>query len=453
MGIKSKNRIGYYLNQLWLIELIFTPISLVLIFSDMTKERYNVDNSLIYRTLINGYRSNRLNYILILLYILFVIFDLIKIMAICIKQKGLPKIRGNFIGSVIYVFRYGFRFKQSAKALIVSFILSIILFIGYLYLLAVGGYQNNLIVSFFSRYPFKASFALVILPMIGVTFSIKKSIDILLVCDSLKEINKGNLDYEIQEQGCSEIRELSRDIIKIQDGYKIALQGMIKNEKLKTELISNVSHDLRTPLTSIINYVNILRDSELTEEERGDFLEILDQKSKKLKGLIDDLFEMSKINSGKMQLVKERLEIMSLIHQVIGECSYLYEHKNIEFIVSNSKEEYFMELDGKLMSRVLQNVVVNALKYSLENTRVYVDVTEDDNNIIISVKNIANYAMDFNKDEIFERFVRGDNSRNSKVEGSGLGLAITKSIIELHNGNVEIVTEGDMFKIFIILQK
>ena len=162
---------------------------------------------------------------------------------------------------------------------------------------------------------------------------------------------------------------------------------------------------------------------------------------------------MSKINSGKMELHRERIELMSLVHQVIGEYSYLYEEKHIEFVIEGDKEEYMIDLDGKLMSRVVENIVINALKYSLENTRVFVEFKETDKYVSLSLKNVANYNMDFDNEDIFGRFVRGDKSRNSNVEGSGLGLAITKSIVELHNGKVNINTEGDMFKIYILLPK
>ena len=329
----------------------------------------------------------------------------------------------------------------------------IIFFILYLYLLAVGGYENNILVRFFSTYPFKGSIMLMIFPLIGILYSLKKTIDISLINENLKKINDGNLEYEIDEFGSSEIRELIQNIMKIKSGYKLAIEEAIKNEKVKTQLITNVSHDLRTPLTSIINYVNILGDERLREEERREYIKILDKKSKKLKFLIDDLFEMSKINSGKLQLSKERIDIMSLIHQTIGEYSYLYEDKRIEFNVDSFNEEIYMLLDGKMMSRALENVVINALKYSLDNTRIYVEVKEEDEYIKIAFKNISNYKMDFDDEEIFERFARGDKSRNSNIEGSGLGLAITKSIIELHEGEVIVSREGDMFKLYFKLPK
>jgi signal transduction histidine kinase len=301
----------------------------------------------------------------------------------------------------------------------------ILFFILYLYLLATGGYESNILVRFFSTYPFKGSIMFMIVILIALLYSMKKTIDILVINEKLKEINNGNLEYEFDEHGSIEIRELIQNIMKIKVGYKIAIEEAIRNEKDKTQLITNVSHDLRTPLTSIINYVNILGEEGLTEEERKEYIKILDVKAKKLKLLIDDLFEMSKINSGKIQLSKERIDIMSLIHQTIGEYSSLYENKNIEFNVESFDEEIYMLLDGKMMSRALENVVINALKYSLDNTRIYVEVKEEYEYIKVAFKNISNYKMDFNDEEIFERFSRGEKSRNSRIEGSGLGLAIT----------------------------
>lgn len=389
--------------------------------------------------------------LIILLIIAVLLF--IKITVYFLKGDKDKRIKGNFIISIIYILKYGFSYKQTRRTLVVTIICSIIFFIVYLYLLAIGGYESNLLVTFFRLYPFKGSMLLMVLPTIGIMYSIKKTIEISRVNDSLEKINNGNLDYHIVEQGGPEILELINNINMIQKGYEIAVEDTLKNEKIKTELISNVSHDLRTPLTSIINYVNILKTPDLTEDERNEYLKIVEHKSKKLKVLIDDLFEMSKINSGKMKLVKDKIDIMSLIHQVVGEYVYLYEDKNIEFKIDSESEEIYMNLDGKMMSRVIENIVINALKYSLENTRVYIDVIEYEDSVEISCKNIANYEMDFDNSEIFERFARGDKSRNSKVEGSGLGLAITKSIIELHDGTINILREGDMFKIFIHIPK
>ena len=398
-------------------------------------------------TNINNLKIAILNFIIIFI----AIFMFIKIIFVFIRSRGKVELRGDFIKSVIFVLKYGFTYKETRRTLMITFCSLSLFFIVYLYLLAVnGGYENNILAKFFSMYPFKGSFLIMLLPMIGIIYSLKKSIEIIKVNEAIKKSDDGNINYEIKEQCSPEVRELLNNISKIKEGYSIAVEDALKNEKLKTELISNVSHDLRTPLTSIINYVNILRQ-DIVKDEQEDYLAIVEKKAKKLKVLIDDLFEMSKINSGKMELFKDNIDIVSLIHQTIGEYYYIYESKNIEFKVDSYREEVYIDLDGKLISRAIENIIINAMKYSLEGTRVYVDIIEKEGYIVLSFKNISNYEMNFDNKEIFERFARGDSSRNSRIEGSGLGLAITKSIIELHDGKVYITREGDMFKIFIYL--
>ncbi|MFC4781189.1 sensor histidine kinase [Eubacterium multiforme] len=379
------------------------------------------------------------------------IFLICKIIYVFLSKKGKVIIRGNIIKDMIYIFKHVFKYRGPRKAMIIAIITSIIFYVVYLYILALGGTDNNIIVNFFKLYPFKGSFLLVLLPMIGVMYSIKRNIEIGMVKDDLKIINDGNFEHTIKEIGGVEIRGLIENINKMKDGYNIAVEEALQNERLKTELISNVSHDLKTPLTSIINYVNILQDNRISEEEKKDYLKILEQKSNKLKTLIEDLFEVSKINSGKLQLNKEKIDIVSLIYQAIGEYSSLYEEKGIEFKVECSEDEIIMDLDGIMISRVIENIVINALKYSLEDTRVYATIIKEENGVLVSFKNVANYEMDFDETEMFERFARGDKSRTSAVEGSGLGLAITKSIVDLHGGTTRIKREGDLFKIYVFL--
>lgn len=379
------------------------------------------------------------------------IFLICKIIYVFLSKKGRVELRGNVIKDIIYIFRHVFKYKGPRRAMLTAIVVSIIFYIIYLYLLALGGDKNNIIVNFFGAYPFKGSLLIVALPMIGVMYSIKRNIEIGMVKDDVKIINDGNFEHSVKEIGGIEIRELIENINRMKEGYNVAVDEALQNEKLKTELISNVSHDLKTPLTSIINYVNILQDSRISEEERMDYLKILEQKSNKLKTLIEDLFEVSKINSGRLQLHKEEIDIVSLIYQVIGEYSSLYEDKGIEFKVECDEDEIIMDLDGIMISRVIENIAINSLKYSLEDTRVYAKIIKEDNGVLISFKNVANYEMDFNETEMFERFARGDKSRTSSVEGSGLGLAITKSIVELHGGTTRIKREGDLFKIYVFL--
>ena len=381
---------------------------------------------------------------------IFTVILLIKIIFNFIFNKNNIHLEIKVLKRLIFVLRYGYKYKSTRNKILISFGGAVAVILVYLYLVA-GIRTQNLLVTFLTKYPFKGTLILVLIPLVCVLYSLKKSLDISIINDGLKKINSGDLEYNLGNIGEREVKELVENINKIKEGYKIVLREQIKNEKLKTELISNVSHDLKTPLTSIINYVNILSDPNITEEERKDYLSILDRNSKRLKSLIEDLFEASKLNSGKMKLEKKPLDIISLVYQGIGEYSSLYEEKNIEFKVNSNEEEIILDLDGKLMSRVFENLIVNALKYSLNDTRVYIDVISKDGYIEISFKNISNYELDFNTEDIFERFTRADKSRNSSIEGSGMGLAIAKSIIELHNGTIRIEVEGDMFKIYLTI--
>lgn len=409
-----------------------------------------------YYTYPEGYKSlireNAMAAKLMIVMTIIAISILMKLLINIIANKREVTLRINTIHRILYVLRYGFSYKETRSKLIIAMGASLIVIISYLYLVA-SIRSQNLLVTFLTKYPFKGTFFIVLIPLVCIIYTVKKTLDIAIINDGLKKLNEGNLDYDIDDIGEREVKELVANINQIKDGYKIAVTEKVKNEKLKTELISNVSHDLKTPLTSIINYVNILKKSDITEEERKDYLDILEKKSMKLKGLIDDLFEVSKLNSGKMILNKSDVDIISLVHQGIGEYSNLYEEKNIEFKVLSEEDELDIKLDGKLISRVFENLIINALKYSLDNTRVYINIINKDNYVEVNFKNISNYEMNFNEEEIFERFKRADESRNSSVEGSGIGLAIARSIVELHNGNIKIEVEGDMFKLYVKIPK
>lgn len=446
MGTKLKRKINSYFRSIYLIDaIIIGSITLVLL---SFLGDYIQLNRMQHYLGISRVKDNKWELIVLgSIYIAIIIKTSLVIKA---NPKS-PKIQSNFIKNMIFVVKKGFHYKETRNTLIVSITLAVILLIAYLYFLATGGYENNIFVKLFQTYPFKSSLLMIIIVFLTMMYASKKTLDIIVVNEALRKVSQGNLQEDIKLEGSAAIKELAENINLIKSGYKETLKNDVRNEKLKTELISNVSHDLKTPLTSIINYVNILKNEDITEEEREEYLLILEKKSLKLKVLIEDLFEMSKINSGKIKLNKELIDILSLIHQGIGEYSTLYEEKNISFKVTSEEDAVYMELDGKMMSRALENIIINALKYSMNNTRVYIDIKREDNFVKIGVKNIANYEMDFNEEDMFERFARGDKSRNSKVEGSGLGLAITKSIVELHNGEVKIKKEGDMFKIYLIL--
>ena len=446
MVTRLKKIVKSYLCSIYLIDILIIALITLMLFS--TFGDFAQANRIQHELAVKEIRRNTLE--LVVLCIVNLAF-IIKIALIIKKNPKSPSIKSNVINNVLFVLKNGFKYKETRRTLLVSITLGVIVLITYLYFLATGGYENNIFVRFFQTYPFKGSLIMMMFLFLALIYGIKKTLDICVVNEALRKVNEGNLQDEIKLKGSPVIKELAENINLIKAGYKEILEEGVKNEKLKTELISNVSHDLKTPLTSIINYVNILKSNDITEEERRDYVGILEKKSLKLKALIEDLFEMSKINSGKMKINREKIDILSLVHQGLGEYSTLYSDKNISFKVESKEEAIYMDLDGRLMSRAIENIIINSIKYSLNNTRVYVSVYKEKGYVTIAMKNIANYEMDFNEDEMFERFARGDKSRNSKVEGSGLGLAITKSIVELHGGIVKIKREGDMFKIYLNL--
>ena len=325
-------------------------------------------------------------------------------------------------------------------------------FIVYLYLLAVnGGYENNILAKFFSMYPFKGSVFIMLLPLIGITYSLKKSIEIIKVNEAIKKSEDGNIKYEIKDQCSPEVRELLNNISKIKEGYSIAVEDALKNEKLKTELISNVSHDLKTPLTSIITYIDLLKNDNITDEERKSYIDTIDNKSQRLKFLIEDLFEVSKATSGNIKLNPVNVDIIELIRQIEIELSDKLD--NAKVVVKNNfpDNKIFLNLDSQKTFRIFENLLNNVAKYSMEGSRVYVDITENEQDVTINIKNMSAVEIDYKSDEIIERFQRGDKSRNT--EGSGLGLAIVKSFVEAQGGIFKVEIDGDLFKSVVIFMK
>ncbi|NLZ49080.1 MAG: GHKL domain-containing protein [Clostridiales bacterium] len=271
------------------------------------------------------------------------------------------------------------------------------------------------------------------------------------VVKGANSIAAGNFDLVIEEKGKDQIRVLAQNFNNIKNGYKAAMEKQIKSERLKTELITNVSHDLKTPLTSIINYVDLLKNKELSEEEKDSYIEILDRKAQRLKILIEDLFEASKMSSGAIELEREQVDIAAILRQTLGELDEKINKSALTFRTNIPSDKIYLYLDGKKTWRVFENLINNALKYSQPNTRVYIDLIESESSVIFTIKNISNYEMDFDPEEIFERFKRGDKSRNT--EGSGLGLAIARSIVELQGGKMHIEIDGDLFKVIVEFKK
>ena len=241
------------------------------------------------------------------------------------------------------------------------------------------------------------------------------------------------------------------ELKKIQFGFKKAVDEEVKSQKMKTELISNVSHDLKTPLTSIITYIDLLKNDNITDEERKSYIDTIDNKSQRLKFLIEDLFEVSKATSGNIKLNPVNVDIIELIRQIEIELSDKLD--NAKVVVKNNfpDNKIFLNLDSQKTFRIFENLLNNVAKYSMEGSRVYVDITENEQDVTINIKNMSAVEIDYKSDEIIERFQRGDKSRNT--EGSGLGLAIVKSFVEAQGGIFKVEIDGDLFKSVVIFIK
>ncbi|MDK2562497.1 sensor histidine kinase [Romboutsia sedimentorum] len=264
------------------------------------------------------------------------------------------------------------------------------------------------------------------------------------------EISNGNLDVNTDDD-LGTFNVLKDEIGNIQKGFKKAVDEEVKSQKMKTELISNVSHDLKTPLTSIITYVDLLKDKNLSEEKREKYLDTLDRKSQRLQELIEDLFEVSKANSGNVNLNIVDVDIVSLMKQTLLEVDDKIKTSSLNIRNNFPSDKIILKLDSQRMFRVFENLLVNITKYAMEGSRVYIDIFDKDDYVEISLKNMTADEINFDVNELVERFVRGDKSRNT--EGSGLGLAIAKSFVELQGGEFDVSIDGDLFKIVIKFTK
>ncbi|MDN4495582.1 HAMP domain-containing sensor histidine kinase [Ureibacillus aquaedulcis] len=260
-----------------------------------------------------------------------------------------------------------------------------------------------------------------------------------------QEMAAGRLTSEIKVKGKSIFAKHAANLNALREGVRNSMSEQAKSERLKTELITNVSHDLRTPLTSIITYTDLLKNPNLTDEERKQYIDVLDKKSARLKTLIEDLFEVSKMASGNIEITKQHLDLTLLMKQLIGEHEEELAKSSFELRVSMPKQPLFAYVDGQKMWRVLDNLIVNAMKYSLEGTRIYLTLKQIGSTAEFTVKNVSKYELTENVEELTERFKRADASRHT--DGSGLGLAIAQSIVDLHNGRLAIDVDGDLFKV------
>ncbi|HZW68548.1 MAG TPA: HAMP domain-containing sensor histidine kinase [Pseudogracilibacillus sp.] len=305
------------------------------------------------------------------------------------------------------------------------------------------GMKIALIVIF---YPIITAASLFFFPLIiglALWLSHKKVKDFQKIQDGANIMRQGNLQHRINVDSKGEFATLAANINGINEGFKQAVHNELKNERMKTELITNVSHDIRTPLTSLITYTDLLK-KETDPQKMQEYIGILDQKSKRLQVLTDDLFAAAKASSGDIPVNIQEIDLVALINQGIGEVSEQISAKELLFKCNYPEEKILVKADGKLLWRSIENILSNIFNYALEGSRVYIDLNYKDEDVVISFKNISKYELNITAEELMERFKRGDDSRSS--QGSGLGLSITKSLIENQHGSFEIEIDGDLFK-------
>ena len=299
----------------------------------------------------------------------------------------------------------------------------------------------------------------VVLILIFVPRIVKKFTDIKT---GVARVKGGDLAYKIpvedDAQGVrGELDRLAADINDISEAAGLAVENELKNQRLKTELISNVSHDLKTPLTSMVSYVDLLKTEGLDSPNAPSYLEIIDEKTQRLRVLTEDLFEAAKASSGAIPVNMESIDLAALVSQSLGEMGEKLSAKGLDVIVKNEIEDSSAHgvgvmADGQLLWRVIENLLSNVSKYALEGSRVYVNISSpEDSKVLLEIKNISASELNISAEELMERFTRGDESRNT--EGSGLGLAIAKDLTRLMKGQFKLTVDGDLFKAGVLLER
>ena len=290
--------------------------------------------------------------------------------------------------------------------------------------------------------------ALMAVDVAVMIFAIRKADGLDLIMDGLKKISDGELQYKIKTDTLTGKQKVMAEYINnIGSGLDAAVENSLKKERMQTELITNVSHDLKTPLTSIINYVDLMKRENPTDPKIQEYLRILDEKSQRLKVLTEDVVEASKASTGNIKLEMNDIDFVEMVQQVIGEFEEKFKEKNLTMMVHFTDEPSIIYADGQRMWRVLENVFGNVVKYAMEGTRVYAEISNRNKKVTFSLKNISAQPLNISADELTERFIRGDVARNT--EGSGLGLSIAKSLTELQGGEFKLHLDGDLFKVMI----
>lgn len=288
--------------------------------------------------------------------------------------------------------------------------------------------------------------------MLAVAVVMNFQIQYKKIRHGIQQIAAGHIEARVNAEGLhGDLKEQAENLNHINEAVQAAVEKQLKSERMKTELITNVSHDIKTPLTSIVNYVDLLKKQQVQDETAAEYIEVLERQSIRLKKLIEDLIEASKASSGNITVTMNPLDMAELLKQLLGEYDDRLKQYDLELVLTAPESEVPVLADGQLLWRVFDNLLSNVQKYSQPHTRVYLDVKEVESFVIITFRNISRYALNISGDELMERFVRGDSSRHT--EGSGLGLSIAKSLTELMNGHFEILVDGDLFKVQITFHK
>lgn len=279
----------------------------------------------------------------------------------------------------------------------------------------------------------------------AVYFTAKALKSLTQIMEAAKELSCGNLDYTLDSKEMSvAFVGFANDLQGIQAGLKKAVAEAVKGERMKTELITNVSHDLKTPLTSIINYVDLLKKEALDNQNAEEYVAILEEKAARLKQLVEDLIEASKATSGNLSINAEKVDLQQLVMQAYGEYEEKIEDAGLDIRTNAPDASVLVYADGKHLWRVVENLLSNALKYSMTNSRVYINIDKNEKYGVLTIKNISAFPLEISPEQLTERFIRGDASRTT--EGSGLGLSIAQGLTNLQGGRFKIEIDGDLFK-------
>lgn len=291
-------------------------------------------------------------------------------------------------------------------------------------------------------------FLMIILNIAIYVFLLRVMIARRRLIDGIDKIAGGNLDYQIDTTNMvSDDRHMAERMNNVREGMQNAIQEQMKSERLRTDLITNVSHDIKTPLTSIINYVDLLKREDVQDEKMSGYIDVLDRKSQRLKQLTEDLVEASKISSGNIKLEMERIDLKQLIKQISGEFEEKFEKRQLTSVLELPEVPMTILADGRRMCRVIENLYNNAAKYAMPGSRVYVVGAVQGDKVTFSMKNMSEYPLNISAEELMERFVRGDLSRTT--EGSGLGLEIARNLTLMQKGTFDLYLDGDLFKVTI----